>query len=79
MRHDTRLAVKLYGHPSTPLLIGHIVNIGDTMGAARGSLATDPTPELCDQLVAGFKGGEHVLRLFRRALMKDGELRGDPD
>jgi hypothetical protein len=56
-----------------PVLIGHLIDAGESLAASFNSLAKDPSPERADLLLAKLRGAEQGVEQFRRALAREGE------
>jgi hypothetical protein len=68
-RHDPELAKRLYAR-HTPVLWGHVVDMGESLNAALVNLARERTLDALDDVLARLKGAETGLQQMRRALAR---------
>jgi len=60
------------------MLIGNVLDMGESINAACFKLATELTIEAVDNLLFQLDGASTGIRQFRKALVSDGELSRGP-
>jgi len=61
------------------MLIGNVLDMGESINDACFKLATELSIDACDNLLFQLDGASIGIRQFRKALVSDGELSRDRD
>jgi len=73
-RTDSGYSSRAHQPAEKKVLIGNVIDMGESLNDACLKLAQDPSVEACDHLLLRLEGSVSGIRQFRQALMAEGGM-----